>query len=282
MIDLHVHTTHSDGTSTPGEVIRYAKEKGLAAIAITDHDCISGVNEAQETGKKIGVDVISGVEFSTNFEMHNIPIGYLHIIGLLIDIHDTHLNEKITKQTEAIEKGTEILFDKLVACGFKHISYDEFRSQGSPSSKGHFKRYMDSANIYHKELGRYVGKDGLDHALSALKGLLTVADTIDVIHKAGGIAVWAHPLVHKLNPIELEQTVMTFKAMGLDGVEAYYPGLTQEDFSFVVDLAAKHQLLISGGSDFHGDARQNDLGASYQNERIPFSVLNAMLVVKNK
>ena len=277
MIDLHVHTTYSDGTFTPSEVVRYAKKKGLLAIAITDHDCVLGVDEAQGTGNKFGVEVIAGVEFSVNY-------ANFHIIGLMIDIHNPCLKETIVKQTETVEKATERLFERLIACGFKNISYDEFRTQGPPSSKGHYKQYMATAKIStdNKELVKHIGKDGFTYACTPLKEWLTVGDAVDVIHNAGGIAIWAHPLVHKLNLIELEQTVMTFKAMGLDGVETYYPGLTQEDFRRIVDLADKHQLLISGGSDFHGEDRQNDLGTSYQNEGIPYSVLSEIQKAKKR
>jgi 3',5'-nucleoside bisphosphate phosphatase len=279
MIDLHVHTTYSDGSFTPGDVVRYAKEKELVAIAITDHDCVSGVNEAQETGNKLGIDVIPGMEISTNHETR-----HFHIIGLMIDIQNALLSDTIARQTEAIEKSTERLFDRLIACGFKNISFDEFRTQGTPSSKGHFKRYFKSANLPSRpeELEKYIGNDGMAYVIFPLKELLTVAGAIDVIHNAGGIAVWAHPFAHKLNRIELEQTVKVFKTMSLDAVEAYYRGLTQDDFRYIVDLANKYQLLVSGGSDFHGDTSQADLGTSYQNERIPYSVLSALKSINSK
>ena len=278
MIDLHVHTTYSDGTFTPSEVVRYAKEKGLTAIAITDHDCVFGVDEAQETGNNHGIEVISGVELSVNHETHQ-----FHMIGLMIDVQDTVLKKAIEKQIKTIEQSTERLFDRLIASGFNHISFDEFRTQGNASSKGHYKQYMASANISTdvKDLEKYIGKDGIAYALSSLRGLLTFADAIDVIHSAGGLTILAHPLadkgtVHKLGLNGLEQTVASFKAMNLDGFEAYYRGLTQEEFKYVCNLADKHQLLVSVGSDFHGDTRYADLGTSYQNEKIPYSVLNSL------
>ena len=105
---------------------------------------------------------------------------------------------------------------------------------------------------------------------------MTVAETIEIIHNSGGIAIWAHPFICKLNTIELEQTVKLFRSMGLDGVEAYCKGLSQDDFKNIINLADRYQLLISGGSDFHGDTLYADLGVSYQNERIPYSVLSSL------
>ena len=268
MIDLHTHTTHSDGTFTPDEVVRYAKEKGLTAIAITDHDCVSGVSEAKETGNDLGINVISGIEFSANYESQD-----FHIIGLMIDIHNTRLNETIEKQSKATAKGAERLFERLIANGFNHISFDEFRTQASPSDKRHLKQYMASANLSlnRTELEKHIGKDGIAYALVPLKESLTVVDAISVIHDADGLAIWAHPFTNKINQFdreELAQTAIAFKTMGLDGIEAYWPNLWQEDFDYITDLAKKHQFLISGGSDFHGDKAQSDLG----NGKIPYSV----------
>ncbi|MCL2646061.1 MAG: PHP domain-containing protein [Phycisphaerales bacterium] len=275
MIDLHVHTTHSDGTFTPDEVVRYAKEKELAAIAITDHDCVSGVKEAKETGNNLGIEVIAGIEFSANHEAQD-----FHIIGLIIDIKNTLLNEAIARQSKAAEKCAERIFERLIASGFNHISFDEFRRQGSPSSKGHFKQYMTSANLpcAPKELEKHIGKEGMAYAFFPLRSL-TVADAISVIHDAGGLAIWAHPFTNKFHQFgreEVAQAAITFKAMGLDGVEAYWPGLWQDDFDYIIDLAEKHKFFISGGSDFHGNKAQSDLG----NGKIPYSVLNAMLTAK--
>jgi Predicted metal-dependent phosphoesterases (PHP family) len=276
MIDLHVHTTHSDGTFAPDEVVRYAKEKGLSAIAITDHDCVSGMNKAQEAGNTLGINVIPGIELSANYEAQD-----FHIVGLMIDIHNTRLNETIEKQSKAVEKCTERLFERLIIHGLNHISFDEFRTQGAPSSKRHLKQYMASANVSlnPKELEKHIGNEGIAYVLVPLKESLAVADAISTIHDAGGLAIWAHPFTNKINQFdreELAQTAIAFKAMDLDGIEAYWPNLWQEDLDYIVALAEKHKFLISGGSDFHGDKAQSDLG----NGRIPYSVLSAMLTAR--
>ena len=195
MIDLHVHTTHSDGTYTPEDVVWYAKEKGLVAIAVTDHDCVSGVKKAQEVGNKIGVDIISGIEFSVNYETR-----LFHIVGLMIDIENDLLNKAITKQTQVRERFVERLFERLIASGLKNISFEEYRAMGPPGSMGHFKQYCASANIPTgmDEVEKHIGSDAIVYLFSLVKETLTAAMAIDAIRNAGGIAVWAHPFAHKL------------------------------------------------------------------------------------
>jgi len=280
MIDLHIHTIHSDGAFTPCEVVRYANEKRLTAIAITDHDCVSGVKEAQEIGDRLGIEVLSGIEFSTSYETHNINIMRgIHIIGLMIDIENAILCNRIEMHNTVTEKSIKRLFECLINNGFKQISYEDFRTQGNTSSKNHLKQYMASVQMPDiNELMKCIANEGIAHVLDPLrKERLTVEGAIDTIHKSGGIAIWAHPLIYKLNSIEFEQTIKTFKTMGLDGVEAYCRGSTQDDFRYIVDLADKNQLLISGGSDFHGYIHQSDLGVSLlSKERIPYSILRSL------
>jgi len=254
MIDLHVHTTYSDGLLSPKEVVQYASEKELSVIAITDHDCVSGVAEAVSMGQEIGVEIIQGVEMSTSYNEINI-----HILGLMIDTEGKLLNDTLTLHSNALAKRFVRIFENFISHGYKNISYDEFAKQYS-LQWGHLVEYMRLKKIASNldELKQYVGKNGIAYAPYPIEKL-SVRDSINAIHDAGGVAIWAHPL-HRTGEINLEHVVKKFKLLGLDGLEVFYPFHTQLETEHLIDLALKYKLLISGGSDFHERTEERDLG----------------------
>jgi len=275
MVDLHIHTTHSDGELTPNEVVQYAVRKNLVAIAITDHYSITGVSEAVIAGDALGIKVISGIELSSTYEESSI-----HVVGLMIDIKNDHLNFMLDLHAKAMEERLIKTFANLISLGIENISYDEFRTLGPPIF-GHFMRYMISKKTVKnfKELKKYVGREGKAYVPYSIEAL-TVSEAIVAIHKAGGIAIWAHPFLPKPSHEELEHTLVTFKAMGLDGIEAYYPEHTQSDYEFIARLANNYNLAVSGGSDFHGGTHAYDLGEGLRGSSIPYSVLEDICIYK--
>ena len=196
----------------------------------------------------------------------------------MIDIKNKALNEAITMQNDVMVKCFERYFDILTARGYKNISFEEYRTQELPSNKGYFRQYMASAKIAYSmsDAFKIINKEDKAYVFNPLKEFLSVPAAIDIIHNAGGIAIWAHPTIHRLSPTDLAQTVVKFKTMGIDGIEVYSPGIMHNEYENILDLAYKHRLLISGGSDFHGKLNE-ELGVVQQGKNMPYSVLTELI-----
>jgi len=295
MIDLHIHTSHSDGFLSPAKVVYLARNKGLSAIAITDHDRVSGVDEAIFAGKGLGIEVIPGIEISAECNGQSV-----HILGLMIDVTNEGLANSLTLYYEAAETRIRLIINKISSLGHKSLSYDELvkfsRQIGSNNTCPlcllyvalkyylKFKGVVDSAGEAQR---RFVKSSFIDEPMKKF----TVCEAISIIHKAGGIAILAHPFGNtlfwgvssekRLDCQTLEYNVSAYKAMELDGMEAHYPAHTQEEFQFIVGLASKYQLLVSGGSDFHYGAHGGSIGEGCQNQIIPYTLLDKMKLARN-
>lgn len=267
IVDLHVHSNASDGTFTPTELVKYAKEKGLTAFALTDHDTVSGLGEAVKAGEKYGMRVIPGIEISCLFHKKDI-----HIVGLFIDPYNEVLREKMEWYRKKRSTRNDRMAEKLREQGFD-ITMEELAAQypGAILTRAHFANYLfhtgqaDSAN---EVFEKYVGDHGLCYVP---KERTAPEEAISLILQAGGVPVLAHPILYKLTDAELTLMVSQLKAMGLIGIEAIYSTYSAEDERFVRKLAADNELLLSGGSDFHGSNKPYiDLAVGKGNLKIPY------------
>ena len=223
MIDLHTHSNCSDGSMTPRELVRHAKENGLTAIALTDHDNTEGIDEAVKAGEEFGVDVICGVEFSTE------EIRQVHILGYFFDPDNAALQKAFAIQQEERETNFEKYLVKLSDCGF-HMTREEVLAQAPSGHVGraHYAKVM--------ELKGYVGsvKEAFDRYLGIgmplyiKRDVMHPARAIRLIHDAGGLAFFAHPHQTKLDDDQLYAMILRLKDMGLDGIEGYYSEYTEE------------------------------------------------------
>lgn len=280
-IDLHVHSTRSDGTYTPTELVDYAIEKGLAAFALTDHDSIEGLDEAIAYAEELRYtnpnvpEVIPGIEFSTEYQGKDI-----HIVGLYIDYHandfQTHLKNFVDSRIERNKKmccmlsenaGMDITYEKLLA---------EFPD--SVITRAHYAKYMLNHG-YIKSMNeafeRYIG----DHCPYYIpREKVTPAQAIELILKAGGIPILAHPTLYHMSNARLDDLVAELKASGLMALEAIYSTYTAGEEREMRALADKYDLAISGGSDFHGSNKPKlDLGTGYGKLYVPFEVLTKLI-----
>jgi predicted metal-dependent phosphoesterase TrpH len=243
LADLHVHTVASDGTWQPVNLVRAAKRLGLLAIAVTDHDTTAGVAETQAVGRAVGLPVIAGVELSTRVGGKEI-----HVIGLGIDPHDTHLTSVITHMRKSRAKRAELILQRLDEIGLP-IPRDRLYevAGGGVIGRPHVARvmveakYVDSVDEAFK---KYLG-DGCPAYVT--RDYLSPATVISTIHKAGGIAVVAHPGLMD-SQLDLRGLVNT----GFDALEAYHSRHDQEQTEVFLQLARENDLLVSGGSDCHG------------------------------
>ncbi len=273
MIDLHTHSTASDGSYSPTDLIRYAKTKGLRALALTDHDCVDGLQEAIDVGKKMGLEVIPGVELSAKF-----PNGTMHILGLFVNPSDPIFLQRLAVLQEARSQRNPKIVKKLQDLGIK-ITYDEVvtASGGGQVGRPHFARVLMEKG-YVKTIGeafeKYLKNGGTAYVE---KERFSPAECITLIHKAGGVAILAHPFTLYLSVEELDRLLEQLTPTGLDGLEVYYSVHTPEQTAQYEQLARKWGLVATGGSDFHGEYKPKiDLGVGTGSLQVPYSVLEEL------
>ncbi len=247
-IDLHVHSRASDGTLTPTEVVKLAADSGLAAIALTDHDTIDGVEEAMEAGARYGVQVIPGIELSADYKGTD-----LHILGLDVDIHNQGFVEKVAVCRDSRDNRNLKMVKKMNEQGFPVTWEEMVRRFGDFSiTRAHFAKYlMDEGYVADKEeaFAKYLDP-GKPCYVSREK--VTPIEAIEMILEAGGHPVLAHPMLYKMPLDRLESVIVMLQEHGLQGIEAVYSLNRPEDDDFLAKLAKRHNLYITGGSDFHG------------------------------
>ncbi|MFP4372766.1 MAG: PHP domain-containing protein [Spirochaetaceae bacterium] len=249
MVDLHTHTTASDGLLTPAELVEYAASLGVSALAVTDHDTVAGVSEARESGRAHGLTVIAGIEL----EAHFVP-GALHILGLGL----TRLDERL--ETELIELRKErtrrnlAMLSRLAELGVD-ASYEELVSyaHGAVVGRPHLAELLVDRGIaesYQDAFDRYLADGGPAHEPLTAP---SVTHCINLIHRAGGLAVVAHPRTLRLSSWrKITDALTRWKALGLDGVEAYHAGASRDVAQQYAVIARRLGLVATAGSDYHG------------------------------
>ncbi len=272
-IDLHTHTTASDGTLSPADLVSYAQTKHLEALAVTDHDTVEGIEEAVAAAEHSGLELVPGVEISAEF-----PQGTLHILGYYIDYRNSSLHKSLgVLQDARAERNPKIVLN-LQALGI-NISYEEIVQEAGTGLVGrpHFaqvllkKGYVKSVQ---EAFDRYLKKGSPAYEE---KFRFPIKDAISMIADAGGIPVLSHPFTLNCNGQQLEYQVKTWLGLGLQGIEVYYSEHDSMQTKQYTELARRYKLAITGGSDFHGQTvRGIDLGTGKGNLTIPYSVLEGL------
>lgn len=281
IIDLHAHSTASDGTFTPHQLAFEAKKAGLTACAITDHDTVAGVREFLSACRESEVEGVPGVEISVKYS------GEMHILGLYIDYENEEFLNKLYKLEHSreirnkkmiercCELGFEITEEEVLACkdsnfsgsiGRPHIA-QVFINRGYAKDKDEaFEKYLKKGKCC------YVGRD-----------LYTSGETIAMIKAAGGIAVLAHPIYISRDYDELFGIISELKELGLDGVECRYWEYDDDFTEMITKLCDHLGLLKSGGSDFHGDVKPGlMLGCGTGNLKVPYEYLEKMKSINRR
>lgn len=263
-VDLHMHSTHSDGQHAPAELVPMALAAGVSAIALTDHDEVSGLPELRKAAEGTGLEVIGGVELSASSEKSD-----LHILGYFIDDTDPAFRAALSIFRDGRLRRAEAIVAKLNELGLE-ITVDDVRRQSGGASlgrphvaqallaRGHIDTFDDAFRYY------------LGHHAPAFvpKPQLVPADAIALIRAAGGVAVFAHP-----GTANRDELIPGMVAAGLGGIEVWHPKHSATQTQNYARLAAKHGLVPSGGSDFHGvTLGPFKIGMS----RVPASTLTAL------
>ena len=271
IIDLHAHSTASDGTYTPAEVAELAQKIGLSAIALTDHDTIDGLEEFRAAGKKAGIETIPGIEFAALWPRYHRP--EIHIVGLGFDPNHPLLLERMKDIRESRDTRNRKMCEKLSAIGL-HITLEEVAANagGEIITRAHFANVLlQKGYIKKKEdaFSRYIST-GLPGYVE--REFLSPKLCIQTIKEAGGAAVLAHPTLYGLDMTQLEELCAELIPDGLDGIECQYSTYSPAETKAITALAEKMHLLPSGGSDFHGKNKPNiRLGSGKSNLAIPYS-----------
>ena len=270
-IDLHIHTTASDGTLTPEEVVREASRLGLAAVAITDHDTAAGYLAAAAEGERCGLEVVPGIEISTKFH------ASVHVLGYGIDPRSDALDEVLDWMHRDREERNVKLCEMLRGRGVDIDNERMHERFGTFIGRPHFAEIMVENGIAADM------QDALDNLLAKGKpyfiprSFLPLDRSIELIRRAGGTAVLAHPFQYRLDDAQLRELIEYCLRYGLEGLECRYTGYDAERVAYLERLAEEYGLLKTGGSDFHGELKPDiRLGEGRGELEVPYAWLEAL------
>ncbi len=274
MIDLHCHTTASDGTLTPAELVSLAARRGLRTIAVTDHDTTAGLDEALQAAQDFLIEVVPGIEINTD-----VPEDEVHILGYYIDWHDERLQRMLTRLREGRRGRAERMVRKLADLGAP-ISLDrvlEIAGQAAVARPHIAQALVEAGHVAdtREAFERYIGRSGPAYAE---RPKFTPVEAVRLIRSVGGVPVYAHPVIAGFaepisEPLDPEAMLPELCAAGLMGLEAYYAGYPGHVVDELVGLARKYRLFVTGGSDYHGPGRGH---AELGEVNVPRSCLRAL------
>ena len=264
--DLHCHTTASDGLLSPTELVQLAAKLGLKGIGITDHDTIQGWKEAEEAGANYQIKILKGIELNTDWGGKEV-----HILGYEVDSSSDYLTDKLRVLRTAREKRMVEILDRFKDLGI-NISVDEVRqfAQGESIGRPHIAQVLIErgyVKTIREGFDRYIGT-GAPAYVPRYK--LTPEEGIHIIREAHGVAVLAHPGVHRL-----EEGIPAWVKVGLQGIEVLHPQHSLDDEKRYLEIAQEYHLLATGGSDFHGEARKP--GVNLGGWGVPLDVIQQIL-----
>jgi hypothetical protein len=279
-VDLHIHTTASDGVMSPSEIVRYAKAKGLQAIAITDHDTIEGLEEGLLEGERIDFEVIPGIEISAEHSP-----GSMHLLGFFLDIHHPLLNERLGYLQKARAERNPKIVDRLNRLGIE-LTYEEVlkASGGGQVGRPHFAQVLLEKNYvrsFQEAFERFL-KKGAPAYVDKFR--FKAKEAIHFINEAKGVAVLAHPNTLNMNGYsELENLILRLTEEGLRGIEVYYPEHSVLEVAQYKTLAERYGLLMTGGTDYHGIEKNGlDIGVGRGDMRLPYSIVEGLKSARNQ
>ena len=271
-IDLHMHSTRSDGSFTPSDLVDASIEKNLSAFALTDHDTTAGLDEAITYAANKPIRVIPGIELSTSRGLIDI-----HLVGIFIDHKSKELQQYLTDIIDARTKRNIDMCKKFEEHNIFFTLEDlERENPDSVITRAHIAKYLfehGHTKSMRESFDRYVG----DHASCFIpREHISTEEGIKIIREAGGLPILAHPILYPFSKNNLDTFVGDLTNAGLVGIETTYSTYSMGDTSEIKKLASKYKLLESGGSDFHGKLKPNiQIGTGLGNLFIPSTFLNS-------
>lgn len=277
-VDLHVHSTYSDGTLTPTELVKRAKTLDISAFALTDHDTVEGVSEAVSAGSELGVEVVPGVELSTHYDTKEI-----HIVGLYIDYTDETFKKELDSLRDSRENRNRRICQRFSELDID-ISYEKMLElyPDAVITRAHFADYLVKNGIVksrNEAFERYLGDN---RPCYVHREKMLPARAIELIKNAGGVAILAHPVLYHLGNDQMNKLIQYLCHNGISGLEAIYSTYTTGEEIQMRKLARENNLLISGGSDFHGANKPTiEMGVGRGRLFIPYEVLENIKKIRS-
>ncbi len=253
MIDLHTHSTASDGTMTPEELVEHAAAVGVTAIALTDHDTVAGVNRAVRAGKRVGVNVIPGIELEVSVPDEDAIAGTCHLLGLGLTAWGQSLNKRLSSLVLGRESRNRRIVERMQEAGID-VDYEELATYAPEGivARPHIARYLVDHNIADDEVHAFKEFLGELGSFYESRDVPSLEEAIGIIHEAGGKAILAHPHTLYVSWSGLTDRLVRWSRHGLDGVEAFHSNARYRDCIRIQTVAAELGMLVSAGSDFHG------------------------------
>ncbi len=271
-IDLHTHSWFSDGTKSPTELVQLAARSGVSALSITDHDTMDGVTEALAVSAEYGVEVVPGLEISV---VHKKKA--LHILGYYMDSTHSELNAALSVLQEARDGRNEKIIHKLQALGIEATVTELKKISGyGQTGRPHIAKLLMNHGLVrsmHQAFDEYLKKDGKAYVA---RFAYSAEEAIGLIVRAGGIAVLAHPIQVDRTLNSLSTLLPVLKSYGLAGIETFYPTQKKNMRKRIRKFARENDLLLTGGSDYHGDIRPGTRLAGGNNVYVPPELLETM------
>jgi predicted metal-dependent phosphoesterase TrpH len=279
-IDLHIHTTASDGTFTPAQVVSHAHRLKLKAIAITDHDTVAGSKEALLSGIPPSLEFLTGVEISATPPSFYPGSGSFHLLGYSIRLDDPQLNRTLEKLQQARKNRNPAIINRLNELGIS-ITLDEVRREAGEGQLGrpHIAQFMVKKRAVasiDEAFDRFLGTGKPAYVD---KQRVECFKAIEIILAAGGVPVLAHPgLLDYKTDNQLDELIGELKKAGIQGVEVYYSGHTPDQTRRYAELAKRHDLLMTGGSDFHGAIQPEiEMGSGQGDLIVPYELFEKLI-----
>ena len=279
-IDLHIHTTASDGTFTPAQVVSHAHRLKLKAIAITDHDTVAGSKEALLSGIPPSLEFLTGVEISATPPSFYPGSGSFHLLGYSIRLDDPQLNRTLEKLQQARKNRNPAIINRLNELGIS-ITLDEVRREAGEGQLGrpHIAQFIVKKRAVasiDEAFDRFLGTGKPAYVD---KQRVECFKAIEIILAAGGVPVLAHPgLLDYKTDNQLDELIGELKKAGIQGVEVYYSGHTPDQTRLYAELAKRHDLLMTGGSDFHGAIQPEiEMGSGQGDLIVPYELFEKLI-----
>ena len=280
-IDLHIHSTASDGTLSPSEILNMAQRLNLGAISITDHDTIDGTKQALAIGIPPPLKFLTGVEISANPPPSFSCPGSFHVLGYGFNIDDTQLNHTLVRLQEARKNRNPRIIELLNRMGFD-LALAEIRKDSGECQLGrpHIAKQMVKKGFVQSVSEAFDSYLGTGQPAYVDKYRVGCNRAIEVILNAGGVPVLAHPVLLKIKEDDvLEKLIVCLREMGLKGIEAYYPEQPPDLTAHYSKIAERHGLLITGGTDFHGFIKPEiKMGSGYGNFSVPYELYEKLIL----
>ncbi len=274
IIDLHCHTTCSDGTLTPKELIQLAKAKKISVISITDHDTVDGLEEGKKEADKLGITFLNGIELAGSFKNEE----EIHILGYDFEINEELLNTLSFMVKERVKRNQKMI--KLFQENEINITLEDLEAISGKKiiSRAHFAEVLTSKGYTksREEAFKKYLNPGCPTYIP--RQYFTPKQCIDIIHKANGKAVLAHPTLYNLGFEEIKNLIIDLKEKGLDGVEVKHSTYSYEQEAFLTNFVKKQSLILTGGSDFHGSIKKGlSLGSGYGTLVVPYRFYESLI-----